>query len=86
MTTRSRLEDLVHWVVLLEATGLRSAEPSWQKVALRLGVHERTLSRSAMRFAGAKLRDISLDSSCILGAEPVNSVVDKLFGPISTAV
>lgn len=55
-----RLEDLLHWLLLLRAASLKSSANSWTDVALELDVDERTLARHARRLAHLGLRDLAI--------------------------
>ena len=54
-----RLQDFLHWLVLLRATGRKSASRSWSAVAQEVGVHPDTLGRLAQQLTGCPLRDLS---------------------------
>jgi hypothetical protein len=51
-----RLEDVLDWVLLLHAVGLRGARGNWAAVAAQLGVHPHTLVRTAARLTARPLR------------------------------
>ena len=53
-----RLEDFLHWLLLLHATIRKRRHHGWAEVALELGVHEHTLGRHSMKLAGVALRDL----------------------------
>jgi hypothetical protein len=51
-----RLEDVLDWMLLLHAVGLKLPERSWAHVAGELHVHPHTLGRIAVRLTGRPLR------------------------------
>jgi len=53
-----RLEDVLDWLLLLEAAFRKEDARGWGAVAAELGVHERTLVRLGMRLAGAGLGEV----------------------------
>jgi hypothetical protein len=78
-----RLEDVLDWVLLLHAVGLRTARGSWAAVAAQLGVHPHTLVRTAARLTARPLRVLSgrhqVDlarefAAKLLGAGPLSPV------------
>lgn len=50
-----RVKDLVDWLVLLHALSAKRPGLSWRLVAKRIGTHEKTLGRLAMRLTGDTL-------------------------------
>lgn len=54
-----RLQDFVHWILLIRAASLRSTGLRWGAVASDLGVHEHTIARLARGLAGLNLRDVA---------------------------
>lgn len=50
-----RIKDLLDWLVLLHAVSLKRPALSWRFVAKRIGTHERTLRRLALRLTGDTL-------------------------------
>ena len=59
-----RIKDLLDWLVLLHAVSVKRPGLSWRFVARRIGVHERTLRRLALRLTGD-----TLGSAASLGAK-----------------
>jgi hypothetical protein len=54
-----RLEDVLDWVLLLRALGVRQRGRAWRDVAAELGVHEHTLARLARRLTGRSLASLA---------------------------
>jgi hypothetical protein len=54
-----RLQDFLHWMLLVRAATLRSTGRRWIAVADDLGVHEHTIARVARRLAGLNLRELA---------------------------
>lgn len=54
-----RLEDFLHWLLLLRAVALKTPSRCWSEVAADLGVGERTLARNASRLADVGLRELA---------------------------
>jgi len=55
-----RLQDFVHWLLLIRAAALRSTGRRWAAVADDLGVHEHTIARLAKSLAGMNLRELAV--------------------------
>lgn len=55
-----RLEDFLHWLVLLRAAELKESARCWREVALTLGIDNRTLGRHAGRLLGMRLSDLAV--------------------------
>lgn len=53
-----RLQDFLHWILLLHALGRKSSERSWGDVAQQIGVHAHTLSRYARQLTGRTLSEL----------------------------
>ena len=54
-----RLEDFIHWLLLLNASALRASLKNWSAVAGELRVDKRTLSRHTDRLLGISLRELA---------------------------
>lgn len=67
-----RLQDFLHWLVLMRATGRKTASRSWAAVAEDVGVHPDTLGRLAQQLTGCPLRDL-----CAGGQGAVASQFEK---------
>lgn len=53
-----RLQDFVHWILLIRAAAVRSTGRRWSAVAHDLGVHEHTIARLARSLADMNLREL----------------------------
>jgi hypothetical protein len=56
-----RLQDCLDWLLLVRALNARAAGLTWQAVVDRLGVHLRSISRSARRLSGRSLGMLAAD-------------------------
>lgn len=54
-----RLQDFLHWILLLRALGRKSPERTWAAVAEEVGVHPHTLGRFAKQLTGRTLPDLA---------------------------
>jgi len=54
-----RLQDFLHWVLLLRATHRKTASRPWADVAEEIGIHPHTLGRLARQLTGSSLRELS---------------------------
>jgi AraC-like DNA-binding protein len=54
-----RLQDYVHWLLLLRATHRKTAGLPWSEVADEVGIHPHTLSRLSRQLTGCSLRDLA---------------------------
>jgi hypothetical protein len=54
-----RLQDFLHWVLLLRAAHRKRPSVAWADVADELGIHPHTLSRLARQLTGTPLRDLA---------------------------
>jgi hypothetical protein len=66
-STSLRLQDFLHWLLLLRAIGRKVPERSWESVAHDLNVHPHTLGRWAKQLAGRTLRELSTVGSAVVG-------------------
>jgi transposase-like protein len=66
-TASIRLQDFLHWLLLLRAVGRKVPERSWESVAHDLGVHPHTLGRWAKQLAGRTLRELSTVGTAVVG-------------------
>lgn len=54
-----RLEDVLHWILLLRAIERKTPDRPWSAVARDMGVHPHTLGRYAKQFTGGTLPQLS---------------------------
>jgi AraC-like DNA-binding protein len=54
-----RLQDYLHWVLLLRAAHRKRPSLAWADVAEELGIHPHTLSRLARQLTGTPLRELA---------------------------
>ncbi len=54
-----RLQDALHWFLLLRAAGRKTPGRPWSAVAEDLGVHPQTLGRLSRQLAGLSLTDLA---------------------------
>jgi AraC-like DNA-binding protein len=54
-----RLQDFLHWLLLLRATRRKTAARAWADVADEIGIHPHTLGRLARQLTGLSLRDLA---------------------------
>jgi hypothetical protein len=57
----ARLQDVIHWILLLRAVGHKTPDRSWAEVAAEIGVHPHTLGRFARRYTGRTLPELARD-------------------------
>jgi hypothetical protein len=61
-----RLQDFVHWLLVLRATHRKAAGVSWAGAAHEVGIHPHTLSRLARQLTGCSLRDLEAEGHAAL--------------------
>jgi len=61
-----RLQDFIHWLLLLRATHRKTADLAWADVADEVGIHPHTLSRLARQLTGCSLRDLAASGHAAL--------------------
>lgn len=54
-----RLQDVLHWFLLLRAAGIKRPGHPWSLVAEGLGMHPQTLGRLSRQLAGLSLTDLA---------------------------
>jgi hypothetical protein len=57
--TPLRLEDLLHWLLLLRSMNRKAPGMSWSDVAAQLSVHEHTLGRLSKQLSGRTLTELT---------------------------
>lgn len=75
---RAHLIDFLDWILLLFATGRKTAKRSWVLVAKDIGITEDTLSRSARRLVGLSLSELTKGQPIVLAR--FRNVFERLFG------
>jgi AraC-like DNA-binding protein len=75
-----RLQDVLDWLVLIDAVRLQARRRKWAGVAAELGVHQRTLSRIAERLAG-----MSLPQAAAAGELALTTVLRGNLAPLLAA-
>ncbi|HEX8693921.1 MAG TPA: hypothetical protein VF746_15975 [Longimicrobium sp.] len=75
-----RLEDFLHWQLLLRATALKEPALAWADVADRLGVHPHTVARLARQLTGRTLRELSACTEAGIAAEFERGFLPHLLG------
>lgn len=58
-----RLQDFLHWVLLLRALATKTSGCTWASAAGEVGVHPHTLSRFARRLTGRTLPSLGADDA-----------------------
>lgn len=53
-----RLQDLLHWILLLRVAAQKAPDRSWAAAAEEVGVHGHTLSRYVKQLTGCTLREL----------------------------
>lgn len=56
-----RLQDFLHWLLLLRAAHRKMPALAWADVADEIGIHPHTLSRLARQLTGLSLRDLAAE-------------------------
>ncbi|HEU4456635.1 MAG TPA: hypothetical protein VFR81_26445 [Longimicrobium sp.] len=74
-----RLEDFLHWQLLLRAMVIKEPTMAWADVADRLGVHPHTVARLARQLAGRTLRELNACSASTVAAEFEGGFLPQLF-------
>jgi hypothetical protein len=77
--TELRLQDFLHWLLLLRAAGFKTAELSWADVADAVGVHPHTLGRLARQLTGRNLRDLGAGSPASVLARFEAEILPRLL-------
>lgn len=74
-----RLQDFLHWLLLLRALGHKVPGQSWASVARDLRVHPHTLGRLAKQLTGSPLRELSDRGDLVLlfRERMLDSLVDQ---------
>ncbi|HEX8904540.1 MAG TPA: hypothetical protein VF771_06845 [Longimicrobiaceae bacterium] len=76
-----RLQDFLHWLLLLRATRRKTAARAWADVADEVGIHPHTLGRLARQLTGSSLRDLAARGHGALEARFQADVMPRLLVP-----
>jgi hypothetical protein len=77
--SRLRLQDFLHWLLLLRAARFKRDDDAWADVAVEIGVHPHTLGRLARQLTGRTLRDLSEVGPAVLARRFEAEVVPQLL-------
>lgn len=75
-----RLQDFLHWILLLRASGAKIPGRPWSAVAEELGIHPHTLARLAKQLVGLSLREIAAGGQALVADRFSDQVMSKLLG------
>lgn len=76
-----RLQDFLHWVLLLRATHRKTASRPWADVADEIGIHPHTLGRLARQLTGSSLRELSMHGHGTLAHAFETRVLPQVLEP-----
>lgn len=76
-----RLEDFLHWLILLRAMQRKTGALAWADVADEIGIHPHTLGRLARQLTGSTLRDLAAQGHSALASRFETQVVAPLLTP-----
>lgn len=74
-----RLQDFLHWVLLLRAVGRKTPGESWADVAESVGVHAHTLWRFSKQLAGCTLPELAAGGHPVIVERFRDRVLDFLL-------
>jgi hypothetical protein len=74
-----RLQDFLHWLLLLRAAGRKTAGRPWSEVAEDVGVHPDTLGRLARQLTGRTLGQLSAGGQADVAAQFERRVLPSLL-------
>jgi hypothetical protein len=77
---RMRIEDLLDWLLLVDALGQKTHAVSWVDIATRLSVHEHTLRNVCRRLTGLSLIDAERNVDSLFSNGSVRDMLTKLVG------
>lgn len=81
-----RLEDFVHWPLLIRAVVRKTGRQSWARIATRFGMHEDTLRRASKRLTGRSLAQLAGDGPLSLCGEFFDRVIEPLLASVAEGV
>jgi AraC-like DNA-binding protein len=76
-----RLQDFVHWLLLLRALQRKRPSRAWALVADQVGVHPHTLSRLTRQLTGRTLRELAREGHPALLLHFETGVLAPLLDP-----
>ena len=76
-----RLQDFLHWLLVLRAFGRKTPDRSWSRVASDIGVHSATLARYVRQLAGAGLNEMTDADTMRLAEEFREKWIELLAAP-----
>jgi hypothetical protein len=74
-----RLQDFLHWLLLLRAAHRKSPALAWADVADEIGIHAHTLSRLARQLTGLSLRELAAAGHAALARRFEDEVVSVVL-------
>ena len=77
-----RLQDFLHWLLLLRAAHRKTASLAWADVADEIGIHPHTLSRLARQLTGAPLREVESRGHAALAMRFESEVLPAVLRPV----
>jgi len=79
--SRLRLQDFLHWVLLLRAAQRKTASRPWSEVAEEIGIHPHTLGRLARQLTGSSLRELSPRAHVTLAQTFETRILPQVLDP-----
>lgn len=79
-SSRLRLQDFVHWTLLLRALARKTPDRSWASVADEVGVHAHTLWRFARHLTGRTLPQLAAEGQAQLARRFRDEVTRFILG------
>jgi hypothetical protein len=80
-----RLQDFLHWVLLVRAAHRKTASRPWSDVAEEIGIHPHTLGRLARQLTGRSLRELSTTGHVTLAQSFETQVLPQVLEPAPAA-
>lgn len=78
--SKIRLQDFIHWLLLLRALACKRPDQSWERVAVEVGVHPQSLGRWARRLARGSLPELAERGSQDVGRVFCSEVIVPILG------
>jgi hypothetical protein len=76
-----RLQDFLHWLLLLRALRHKRSGTAWSRIADDMGVHPHTLSRLARQLTGQPLRSLAEQGHPVVLRHFETNVLPPLLTP-----